>query len=68
MKTSLPLAVGGLLSVGTGLSLFGDAVLRKGQADRQPRGPRTGWVWHGTLALTMINAGICLVVEAGKKS
>ena len=61
----LPFAVGGLLSVGAGLSLFGDALARKIESDagRRPR----PWFARGTLALALVNAGICLVVEAGKQ-
>lgn len=61
----LALAVGGLLSVGAGLSLFGDALARKIGSDG-PRRPRP-WFVRGTLALVLVNAGICLVVEAGKQ-
>jgi hypothetical protein len=55
----LLLAVGGLILNGAGLSLLGDAVLRKG---REPE----SWLWfyEGTLALVLVNAGICCVVEA----
>jgi hypothetical protein len=55
----LLLAVGGLLLNGAGLSLLGDAVLRKGS---EP----DSWLWfdEGTLALVLVNAGICCVVEA----
>ena len=63
----LGLAVGGLLSVGTGLSLFGDALARKIESDRRGgAGLPRPWFTRGTLALVLVNAGICLVVEAGK--
>lgn len=67
--TFLPLAAGGLLSVGTGLSLFGDAVTRKISADRPGKAAvsGTGWFWRGTLSLVLVNAGICLVIEASKR-
>lgn len=61
------LAVGGLLGVGAGLSLFGDALARKIEADRRGgAGLPRPWFWRGTLSLALVNAGICLVVEAGK--
>lgn len=63
----LALAVGGLLSVGAGLSLFGDALARKIESDRRGgAGLPRPWFARGTLALVLVNAGICLVVEAGK--
>ncbi|MEM1058914.1 MAG: hypothetical protein AAGK14_06675 [Verrucomicrobiota bacterium] len=55
------LAVGGLLLTGTGLSVFGEAVLRKGA----PGAVWQDWFWMGTLSLVLINAGLCCVVEAG---
>jgi len=63
MRTKwLGLAIGGLLLNGTGLSLFGEAVLRMGA----PEAAFHDWFWLGTLSLVLINAGICCVVEAGK--
>ena len=64
----LALAVGGLLGVGTGLSLFGDALARKIEDGRRGgAGVPRPWFARGTLALALVNAGICLVVEAGKR-
>lgn len=55
------LAVGGLLLNGTGLSLMGEAILRKAAPDAAFH----DWFWLGTLSLVLVNAGICCVVEAG---
>jgi hypothetical protein len=52
------LAVNGLVLNGAGLSVFGEAVLRKGGGEP--------WFWIGTLSLFLINAGICCVVEAAR--
>jgi hypothetical protein len=53
------LAVIGLLLNGTGLSFFGDAVLRK------MTHPEALSVWfvEGTLSLLLVNAGVCCVIE-----
>ncbi len=60
----LALAIGGLLLNGFGLSLLGQSVLWKGD----PASPAWWWVLGGTLALTSVNAGICLVVDASKRA
>ena len=52
------MAPAGLASVGLGLSLVGEATLRKG------RGERYGL--YGTVALCVVNAGLCLFGEAVK--
>ena len=57
----LLLAVGGLLLVGSGLSLTGHAILLKSAA---PPDAGLGWVAWGTAGLVLVNAGICCVVEA----
>lgn len=62
---SKALAVAGLLAVGAGLSVFGEAVIRKAAA-RAP-GARP-WFWLGTASLALVNAGICLVAEAAKRA
>ncbi len=54
------LAVLGLLLNGTGLSLLGDAVLRK-MAHPEAL---SAWILEGTLSLVLVNAGICCVIEA----
>ena len=48
----------GLASVGFGLSLVGEATLRKGRDEP--------FVLYGTAALCVINAGLCLFGEAVK--
>ncbi len=52
----LSLAISGLILNGAGLSLMGEALLRKG-ADL----PFSQWFFIGTLALVLINAGISLI-------
>jgi hypothetical protein len=49
-------AVGGLVTIGAGLSLAIDA--GSGKATGQP------WFWYGTAALVVFNSGICLVADA----
>lgn len=46
-----------------GLCVFGHAL----GAKLQGQSPGEGWFWTGTLGLALVNAGICLVVEAAKK-
>ena len=50
-------SVGGLSTIGFGLSLLGDAILNKMQQDQW-------WILLGTIALVVTNSGICLVAEA----
>jgi hypothetical protein len=54
------IAVLGLVLNGTGLSLLGEAIISKAA----PSSVWQDWFWPGTLSLVLINAGICLVVEA----
>lgn len=54
------IAVLGLVLNGTGLSLLGQAIISKAA----PSAVFADWFWSGTLSLVLINAGICLVVEA----
>ncbi len=54
-KTQAPL---GLATVGFGVSLVGDAIVRKAQ--RQP------WFAAGTLGLVVLNAGLCIFGDAVK--
>ena len=48
--------VGGLLCTGFGLSLLGEATIRK--ANAQP------WFWLGTLCLAVFNFGLCLLFDS----
>ena len=57
----LVFAVGGLLLVGSGLSLTGHAILLKSAA---PPDACLGWVAWGTAGLVLVNAGLCCVIEA----
>jgi len=50
-------SIGGLLLVGFGLSLLGEAIQFKMSQDSL-------WISIGTLALVVTNTGICLVAEA----
>tara|TARA_E500000331_G_C16649520_1_gene452219 strand:- start:91 stop:306 length:216 start_codon:yes stop_codon:yes gene_type:complete len=50
-------SVGGLSTIGFGLSLLGEAILNKMQQDQW-------WILLGTVALVVTNSGICLVAEA----
>lgn len=52
------LAPAGLASVGLGLSLVGEATLRKWRG--------APFVAYGTVALCVVNAGLCLFGEAVK--
>lgn len=54
------LAPAGLVGVGLGVSLVGEATLRKGRGE--------AYVAYGTLALCVLNAGLCLFGEAVKHS
>lgn len=46
----------GLLCMGLGLSVFGEALSRKISGD--------GWFWIGTLSLVIINFGLCLMFDS----
>lgn len=48
--------VAGLLCVGFGLSVFGEALTRKINGD--------GWFWIGTLSLVLVNFGLCLMFDS----
>ena len=50
-------SIGGLITIGFGLSLLGEAIQYKMQQD-------IVWIGLGTLALVVTNTGICLVAEA----
>jgi hypothetical protein len=48
--------VAGLLAIGAGLSVFGEALIRKLNGD--------GWFWIGTLSLVLVNFGLCLMFDS----
>lgn len=52
----LTFAVGGLVLVGLGLSLFGEAVIAKYE--------QQSWFWLGTISLIIVNSGISLVGQS----
>lgn len=49
----------GLLILGLGMSLIGDATITKAKG-------RRGWVFKGTLGLVLFNAGLAVFSEAVK--
>lgn len=53
------LAPAGLLGIGAGLSVLGDATERKSNGN--------AWFWRGTLGLSLINAGIAVFGDAVKE-
>lgn len=59
-RTWQRLAPAGLIGVGLGVSLVGEATLRKGRGEP--------FVAYGTLALCVLNAGLCLFGESVKHS
>lgn len=53
-------SIGGLLLVGFGLSLFGEAVaLKIANANAT-----SNWFWWGTTSLVVFNSGLCLLGQA----
>lgn len=48
--------VAGLLCVGFGLSVFGEALIHKINGE--------GWFWLGTLSLVLVNFGLCLMFDS----
>lgn len=58
-KKWLIFAVGSLLMLGSGLSLFGEALLRKWD-----NAPFLEWFLWGTFALLVFNAGVSLFGQA----
>ncbi len=52
----------GLLAVGAGASWIGHATLKKADSNTSA----TAWVLHGTGALILFNAGLCLFADATK--
>lgn len=53
------LAPAGLATIGFGLSILGDMIERKSKGGV--------WFWRGTLALSVINAGVCIFGDAVKE-
>lgn len=51
----------GLILNGLGLSVLGEAIIAK-----MKEAPSSEWIWKGTLALVLINAGISFVGTAVK--
>lgn len=49
-------SVGGLVLIGAGLSVLGEAIIAKNNGE--------AWFLVGTLALILVNSGICLVAGA----
>jgi uncharacterized membrane protein HdeD (DUF308 family) len=49
-------SVGGLLLIGAGLSILGEAIIAKSRGE--------AWFLVGTLAIILVNTGICLVARA----
>jgi hypothetical protein len=52
-------SISGLLLIGFGLSLFGEAVAIKMAENAQ--GP---WFWWGTASLVVFNSGLCIFGQA----
>ena len=49
-------SVGGLLLIGAGISILGEAIIAKSRGE--------AWFLVGTLAIILVNTGICLVAGA----
>lgn len=49
-------AITGLILIGLGLSLFGEAIIAKYE--------QQSWFWLGTLSLIVVNSGISLVGQS----
>lgn len=49
-------AIAGLILIGLGLSLFGEAVISKYE--------QRSWFWLGTLSLVVVNSGVSLVGQS----
>lgn len=55
-------AVAGLILIGFGLSLFGQAVIYKSRGESLRK-----WFLWGTVSLVVVNAGICVFGDAVKQ-
>ncbi|MGB3586601.1 MAG: hypothetical protein WBA23_08685 [Tunicatimonas sp.] len=49
-------AIAGLILIGFGLSLFGEALIAKYE--------QRAWFWFGTLSLVIVNSGVALVGQS----
>lgn len=58
-KKWLIFSILGLILVGLGLSIFGEALLQKAQAESWH-----DWFWLGTLSLVIINSGLSFIGQA----
>jgi hypothetical protein len=56
------LALTGCLLNGAGLAFLGQAIVHR----TVEAGAFNAWFWDGLIAMLLINAGICLIVEAAK--
>ncbi len=54
-------AVGGLILIGLGLSLFGQSVIYKSRGESVKK-----WFLWGTVSLIVVNSGICIFGDAVK--
>ena len=52
------LSISGILTLSSGLCIFGEALTLKNGGE--------AWFLYGTIALILINAGICLMISANK--
>lgn len=48
-------SIGGLILIGAGVSVIGEAIILKSAADRVGE-----WFWMGTLGLVILNSGVSL--------
>lgn len=55
-------SVAGLILIGFGLSLFGQAVIYKSKGESLKK-----WFLWGTLSLIVVNAGVCVFGDAVKQ-
>ena len=55
-------AVGGLILIGFGFSLFGQSVIYKSRGESVRK-----WFLWGTISLIVVNSGICVFGDAVKK-
>ena len=49
-------AIGGLILIGAGVSIVGEAIIRKAAADP--------WFWIGTAGLVVLNSGVSVFGQA----